>query len=83
MYEHKTKGRSPKDCSDYQHLIELFINLRDGSVSPRKMKLKNENEIDLKPDVEEIKKGNKCISVCQISASQNGQLFLWFKRKNY
>ena len=83
MYEHKTKGRSPKDCSDYQHLIELFINLRDGSVSPRKMKLKNENEIDLKPDLGEIKKGNKCISVCQINASQNGQHFSWFRRKNY
>ena len=41
IYEFKTKGRSPKDFRDYQNLIELFKNLRDGNVNPKEV-LKNQ-----------------------------------------
>ena len=34
IYKYKTEGRSSKDISDYQNLIDLFINLRDGNVNP-------------------------------------------------
>ena len=30
IYKFKTKGRSPKDFSNYQNPIDLFMNLRDG-----------------------------------------------------
>ena len=42
IYNYKTEGESPKDFSNYQNLIDLFIKLRDGNVNPRellKMKL--------------------------------------------
>ena len=45
MYVYKNEGRSPKDFSDYQNLIDLFIDLRDGKRNPRKV-LKN--QIDFK-----------------------------------
>ena len=32
IYRYKTKGRSPKDFSNYQNPIDLFINLRDGNI---------------------------------------------------
>ena len=51
----KTEGRSSKDFSNYQNLIDLFINLRDGNVNPREV-LKN--QINFKPDLGKIKKGN-------------------------
>ena len=35
IHKHKTEGRSPKDFSDYQILIDLFIILRDSNVNPR------------------------------------------------
>ena len=41
VYEYKTEGRSPKDFSDYQNLIDLFIDLRNGNLNPRKV-LKNQ-----------------------------------------
>ena len=40
MYKYKTEGMNPKDFSNYQNLINLFINLRDGNANPRKV-LKN------------------------------------------
>ena len=35
IYKYKTEGRSPKDFSNYQNPIDLFINLRDGNINPR------------------------------------------------
>ena len=35
MYRYKTEGISPKDFSNYQNPIELFINLRDGNINQR------------------------------------------------
>ena len=37
IYKYKTEGRNPKDFSNYQNLIDLFRNLRDGNVSPREV----------------------------------------------
>ena len=31
-----SEGRIPKDLSDYQNLIDLFINLRNGNENPSK-----------------------------------------------
>ena len=41
MYKYITEGRSPKDFSNYQNLIDLFINLRNGNISPKEI-LKNQ-----------------------------------------
>ena len=70
VYEFKTEG-SPKAFSNYQNPIDLFINFRDGNVSPREV-LKNQKEF--KSDLGEIKKGNpKSKSKDQISIIQNVQ----------
>ena len=78
---YKTEWRSPKDFSNYQILIDLFINLRDANVNPREV---SKNQIDFKSDLGEIKKrkskikirrSNKCNKKCS-------KLF-WFIRKNY
>ena len=71
IYKYKTEGKSPKDFSNYQNLINLFINLRDGNANPRKV-LKN--QIDFKSYLGEIKKGNpKSKSEDQISVIKNVQ----------
>ena len=71
IYKYKTEGISPKDFSNYQNLINLFINLRDGNANPRKV-LKN--QIDFKSYLGEIKKGNpKSKSEDQISVIKNVQ----------
>ena len=70
---YKTEWRSPKDFSNYQILIDLFINLRDANVNPREV-LKN--QIDFKSDLGEIKKENpKSKSEDQISVIKNVQNF--------
>ena len=55
IYKYKTEGRSLKDFSVYQNLIDLFINLRDGNLNPRET-LKN--QIYFKSDLGEIKREN-------------------------
>ena len=55
IYKYKTVRRGPKYFSDYQNLIDLFINSRDGNVNSREV-LKN--KIDFKSDLGKIKKGN-------------------------
>ena len=35
MYKYQTEGISPKDFSNYQNPIDLFINLRDGNINPK------------------------------------------------
>ena len=73
IYKYKTEGRSPKDFSNYQNLMNLFINLRDVNVNPGEV-LKNQN--DFKSDLGEIKKGTpKLKSEDQISIIQNIQKF--------
>ena len=37
IYRYKTEGISPKDFSNYQNLIYLFISLRDGNINPREV----------------------------------------------
>ena len=74
IYKYKTEGISPKDFSNYQNLINLFINLRDGNANPRKV-LKN--QIDFKSYLGEIKKGNsKSKSEDQISVIKKFKIFL-------
>ena len=53
IYKNKTEGSCPKDFRNYQNLIDLFKNLRDGSINSKKI-LKNQN--NFKSDLGEIKK---------------------------
>ena len=63
MSRYRTEGISPKDFSNYQNLMDLFINLRDGSINAREV-LKD--QIKIKKDLG--KKGNiKLKSKDQIS----------------
>ena len=55
IYEYKTEGISPKGFRNYQNQIDLFENLRDGSVNPREV---TKNQINFKSDTGEIKKRN-------------------------
>ena len=74
IYEYKTKGISQKDFSNYQNLIYLFINLRDGNINPKKL-LKNQN--NFKSNLDKIKKGNPNLEWNgQISVTQNVESFL-------
>ena len=54
--KYKTEGISPKDFRNYQNLIDLFKDLRDGNINPRE-RLKY--QINFKSDLGETKKGNK------------------------
>ena len=36
IYTYKTEGRSLKDFRNYQNLIDLFKNLIDGNINPKK-----------------------------------------------
>ena len=67
---YKTEGIIPKDFSNYQHLIDLFKNLRHGNINPKDV-LKN--QINFKLDLGEIikrkfkfkiKRSNKCYTKC-------------------
>ena len=53
IYTYKTEGRSPKYFSNYQNLIDLFIDLRYGNINPKEV-LKN--QINFKADLDEKKK---------------------------
>ena len=53
---YKTEGKSPKDFRNYQNLIELFKDLKDGNINPKEL-LKD--QINLKSELGEIKKENK------------------------
>ena len=53
IYKYKCEGSSPKDYSVDQNPIDLFKNLRDGHIKPKKV-LKN--QINFKSDLGEIKK---------------------------
>ena len=53
IYKYKSKGKIPKDLRNYQNLIELFKNSRDGNINPKKVW---KNQINFKSDLEEIKK---------------------------
>ena len=53
IYKYKTEGRSPKDLKNYQHVVELFTDLRDGNIN-RKEVLKD--QFNNKSDLGEIKK---------------------------
>ena len=76
IYKNKTEGSSPKDFRNYQNLIDLFKNLRDGSINSKKV-LKNQN--NFKSDLGEIKKEIKWKD--QISVIQYIKTLFWFKRK--
>ena len=55
IYKYKTEERSLEIFRNYQNLIELFKDLRDGNVNPKEV-LKD--QIDFKADLNEIKKEN-------------------------
>ena len=54
-YKYKTEGRSPKDFSNYQNPIDLFINLRDCNVNPREV---FKDKKDFKSGLGKIKREN-------------------------
>ena len=37
IQKYKTEGISAKNFSNYQNLVDLMINLRDGNVNPREV----------------------------------------------
>ena len=37
IYKNKTEGRSPKDFSVYQNLIDLFENLSDSNINSKEV----------------------------------------------
>ena len=53
IYKYKTEGRRPKDFSNYQNPIDIFINLRDGNINQKQV-LKN--HIRVKSDLGEKEK---------------------------
>ena len=60
IYRYKIEGMSPEDFSNYENLIDLFIDLRDGNINPREV-LKDQIPLikhTFKLALGEIKKGN-------------------------
>ena len=74
IYKYKTEGRSLKDFSKYQNPIDLFINLRDGSINSKEV-LKNQINKKRKSKKKKKRKSNKCKIKCSKP--------FWFKRTNY
>ena len=60
IYNYKTEGISLKDFSNYQNPIELFQDLRDDNINPKKV-LKD--QINFKLDLSEIKKRKSKIKI--------------------
>ena len=83
IYKCNAEGRSSKDFSNHQNLIDLFINWKDNNVNPREVLKIQPN---LKSDIGKIIEGNpKSKSEDQISVIENVQFFFffWFQGKNY
>ena len=38
IYKYNTEGMSPKDFSNYENLIDLFKNWREGNINPKEVK---------------------------------------------
>ena len=75
IYKYITEGMSLKDFSNYQNLIDLFKDLRDGNINPKEVV---KNQINFKSDVGEIKNGNPNLkSKYQTSAIQNVNILFW------
>ena len=79
IYTYKTEGRSPKYFSNYQNLIDLFIDLRYGNLNPKEV-LKN--QINFKADLDEKKKKKKKSKNKNRKQKCNTNFFS-LKRKNY
>ena len=56
IYRYKIEEISAKSFNNYQNLIDLFINLRDGNINSREV-LKD--QINFKSNLGEVKKGKK------------------------
>ena len=79
IYKHKTEGRCPKDFRNYQNLIELLKNLRDGNANKTEI-LKN--HILFKSDLGERRKRNPDFkSEEQVTVIQNVDKFFDLKEK--
>lgn len=52
IYKYKTKRISPEDFGNFQNPIDLFKDLRDGNINPKKV-LKN--QINFKSDLDKMK----------------------------
>ena len=79
IWKFKNERRSPKDFRNYQNIMDLFKNLKDGSVNPRKV---SKSQNNFKSDLGEIKKGNrKSRSEYQISVIQNVENFFDLREK--
>ena len=80
IYKCNAEGRSSKDFSNHQNLIDLFINWKDNNVNPREVLKIQPN---LKSDIGKIIEGNpKSKSEDQISVIENVQFFFFdFREK--
>ena len=74
IYKYKTESATPKDFSNYQNMVDLFINLRDVHINLMEV-VKNQN--NFKWDLGEIKKGNPNLKPKdKISVIQNVENFI-------
>ena len=74
IYKYKTESVTPKDFSNYQNMVDLFINLRDVHINLMEV-VKNQN--NFKWDLGEIKKGNPNLKPKdKISVIQNVENFI-------
>ena len=80
IYKCKIEGRGPKNFSNHQNPIDLFINLRDSNVN-RKEVLKN--QIDYKSDLGKKKKKSKIKIRRSNKCHKKFSICFLFKRKNY
>ena len=74
IYKYKTESITPKDFSNYQNMVDLFINLRDVHINLKEVV---KNQINSKWDLGEIKKGNPNLKPKdKISVIQNVENFI-------
>ena len=78
IYKCKIEGRGPKNFSNHQNAIDLFINLRDGNVN-RKEVLKNQT--DYKSDLGKKKRNPKLKSEDQINVIKNFQFIFYLRER--
>ena len=79
IYKYKTEGKRPKDFRNYQNLINLCKDLRDGKINPKEI-LKDQT--NFKSDLGGIKKSKpKLKPIYQASVIQLAEKFFKLREK--
>ena len=73
--KYKTKGIRLKDFSNYQNVIELFKDLRDGNKNPKEVLI---DQMNFKSDLDRIKIGKSKIKIKRSNTCNTkcGKIFL-------